>query len=307
MSLLLRRLAILAKIESSYGVDPTPSPSADAVIVENFNHSYPAELEDPPASTGSISPTSHVLLRRTAEITFDVPLKGSGAAGTAPEWGPLLRACGFSETIDPGVSVTYEPESTSIASVTIYAYVDGLLMEFNGCRGNVVLSAIAADKARLSFTFRGKPAAPVDAAFPTISNTDTTSALRVESATFTVGGDVLSINGLTVDMQNEVEFADDITQANALGEAVLGARLPVGTINPEAVLVATKDLYGIWSANTQQAIALSLGSVAGNQVAISIPDARFRELTPGDRQGAFIYDIPFTCVGSDDEVSIVLT
>jgi len=32
-------------------------------------------------------------------LNFSVELVGSGTAGAAPSWGPLLRACGFAETL----------------------------------------------------------------------------------------------------------------------------------------------------------------------------------------------------------------
>jgi hypothetical protein len=39
-------------------------------------------------------------------------IKGSGAAGTAPEIAPLLRGAAWSETVVGGTSVTYKPTST---------------------------------------------------------------------------------------------------------------------------------------------------------------------------------------------------
>ncbi|MCK7495178.1 MAG: hypothetical protein MZW92_31855 [Comamonadaceae bacterium] len=43
------------------------------------------------------------------QLTFDVEIKGSGAAGTAPELGVLLKGCGFGETVVAVTSVTYAP------------------------------------------------------------------------------------------------------------------------------------------------------------------------------------------------------
>ena len=44
-----------------------------------------------------------------SELDFEVELAGSGAAGTAPAWGPLIRACGMSETITAATDVKYAP------------------------------------------------------------------------------------------------------------------------------------------------------------------------------------------------------
>ncbi len=59
---------------------------------------------------------------RTTEITFKVELRGSAAAGSAPEIGDLLEACGMAETVTAGSSVVYSPVSVNDKSVTIYHY-----------------------------------------------------------------------------------------------------------------------------------------------------------------------------------------
>jgi hypothetical protein len=58
---------------------------------------------------GSLSQFPSVSGKRSSKIGFDVELVGSGAAGTAPFWGKLMRACGYSESVIPATSVTYKP------------------------------------------------------------------------------------------------------------------------------------------------------------------------------------------------------
>ena len=48
------------------------------------------------------------------EVTFEVEMAGSGTAGTAPAFGPLLKACGNSETIVTDTSVTYAPSKQQL-------------------------------------------------------------------------------------------------------------------------------------------------------------------------------------------------
>jgi hypothetical protein len=47
-------------------------------------------------------------------VEFDVDLVGSGTAGTAPAWGPLIQACAFAEVIVASTSVTYNPVSSGL-------------------------------------------------------------------------------------------------------------------------------------------------------------------------------------------------
>ena len=50
--------------------------------------------------------SEQLLANTRVECTFSVELAGSGAAGTAPRYGDAIKACGFSETIASGTSVT---------------------------------------------------------------------------------------------------------------------------------------------------------------------------------------------------------
>lgn len=59
----------------------------------NPNRSQIGQLAGVPTTTG-------------ARLTFRVELKGSGVPGTAPSYGPLLRACGMGETVNAGTAVT---------------------------------------------------------------------------------------------------------------------------------------------------------------------------------------------------------
>ena len=60
MALVRQRSLILAKIESTYKTDPTPTGSDDAIEVEGFEQSWPGEsIQRNPvrASLGQLAPT----------------------------------------------------------------------------------------------------------------------------------------------------------------------------------------------------------------------------------------------------------
>ncbi len=117
MSLLMRKSVLLAKIESSYGTDPTPDGTANAILVRNMKMT-PIDAEQ--VSRDNIRPylgNSDTLLAKLGNsIEFEVELAGSGASGLAPSWGPLLKACAFTETVTTAsISIT---RSGSTATVT---------------------------------------------------------------------------------------------------------------------------------------------------------------------------------------------
>jgi hypothetical protein len=99
---LTRKKFLVAKIESTYGTDPVPSGGSDAIQVTNVEVT-PIESDNVQAAAfqGFIGGSTRgtLVANKRVSITFDVELAGSGAAGTAPAFGPLLKAAGLSETV----------------------------------------------------------------------------------------------------------------------------------------------------------------------------------------------------------------
>lgn len=99
MPLLARRRTILARIETTYGVDPTPTGASHAILVRNLEIT---PLDQDLASRDLIRPflgsSEQLPAANRVRVSFDVEMAGSGTAGTAPAWGPLMRACAFAET-----------------------------------------------------------------------------------------------------------------------------------------------------------------------------------------------------------------
>ena len=134
-SVLTRRRLILAKIESVYGTDPTPTGASNAILVRNLEiQPLVAETVNRDLVRPYMGQADQLLARERVEVSFEVELAGSGAAGTAPAYGPILKACGLSETLVTSTSATYAPVSSSFSSVTIYYHEDGIRHKLTGCR-----------------------------------------------------------------------------------------------------------------------------------------------------------------------------
>lgn len=99
MSLLTRKRAILAKIESTYGVDPTPTATLDALLMSNLTVS---PMEMTLAQRNNIKAymgnNPSVLAAIYAKVSFDIEMAGSGTAGVPPAYDELFRGCGLSAT-----------------------------------------------------------------------------------------------------------------------------------------------------------------------------------------------------------------
>ncbi len=120
MALRTRNAVLLAKIEPTEGQDAAPSASTDAVLVENPQINFNPNLIETDEVTGSLDGAGPYVGGMTAEVTFDVLLKGSGSAGSVPEYGDLLKACGWAETIT-AAAIPAAPEACAAGGSTTTA------------------------------------------------------------------------------------------------------------------------------------------------------------------------------------------
>ena len=308
--MLINREVLLAKVETTYNTDPTPTESANAILVENISMKPAgARMVERNAVRASLAPLKQIYGGRLVELTFDVELKGSGTAGTAPELDSLLQGCGFGVTIVPSTSVTYAPVSTGFESVTFYYYQDGIRTIITGAIGNMSATCKAGETGKLSFTFTGHVATPTDTAMasPTYSSIVPSVVLGL---TFTVDSYAAKIDALSFDMTNEVSTPSSISASDGYGQIRIAKRDVNGTIDPESELVATKDYVNEWVSGADAALTTgSIGASAGNIINISMPAIHYREVTDGDRDGIRTQDISFGAAESsgDDEITIAFT
>ena len=173
MPLLTRKRLLLAKAEVTYGTDPTPTGAANAILVRNLEI---VPLQSDVVQRELIRPYlgnyDQLLANTRVQVTFEVELAGSGTAGTAPAYGPVLKACGLSETIAASTSATYAPISASFSSVTLYFFQDGIRHVVTGARGTFTLNGAVGAIPTIAFTMTGVFNAPTDTALsaPTYQN-----------------------------------------------------------------------------------------------------------------------------------------
>ncbi len=309
-NLTTRRKLILAKVESTYNVDPTPTPAADAVLVEELTwQNENLKMIERPAVRPSLGMLQQVYGGRLVTVNFSAEVKGSGAAGTAPEIGALLRACGLGETIVASTSVTYAPVSTALESATLYVYEDGKRIVVTGCRGNVSFALEAGNRVMASFSMTGHVAAQTDVALPA-PTFDTTAPVPFIGGGFTVDAFSAVISSLSFDLANTLAMPESVNGVDGFDEITIVGRDVNGSINPLDELVATEDFIGNFTAGAAMAIATgAIGATAGNILNIDMPAVYYRDATPADRDGLAALDLPFGASESttDDEVSIAFT
>lgn len=268
---------LLFKTETTYGTDPTPSAGSNAILTmegaalsEAGKRLYERRVID-----GSLAPRQAVYGGMLVQLAVSCEIKGSGAAGTAPEIGPLLQACGLGETVVASTSVTYTPVNTGHKSATMYYYESGVFKYvITGVRGDLELVMKAGDIAVANFTFQGKYADPTDVSIPS-----PTYNSQVPKA---VVGMAISVNGVTdiavpswsLKFNNSVGANDDVKASDGYGEILIRDRDPIITIDMETPSVATLALEALRGAGTRFAFQSgTLGSTAGNRVAVTTPSS----------------------------------
>ncbi len=309
MPLLSRKRTILAKTETTYGVDPTPTGAANAILVRNLNITpLNAELVSRDLVRPYLGASEQLIASSYVTVEFEVEMAGSGAAGTAPGYDPLLKACGLASTVDAGVSVTYAPVSATFGSCTIYYNVDGVLHKVTGARGNVEMQIEVGQIPVFRFTFTGLYNAPTDTAAPSVTytafqtplaaNSDNTSAFSL----YSYSGALQSLN---VNLNNAVTYRTLIGAEDVL----MTDRQVGGTAVFEAPTIAQKDYWSLALGTTLGSLDITHGTTAGNKVQISSARAKINNPTYQDANGIHMLQAPFNLVPStsgNDEISIVV-
>lgn len=255
--------------------------------------------------------SEQLLANTRVECTFSVELAGSGSAGTAPRYGKALKACGLSETVSAGTSVTYAPVSSSFSSVTIYYNIDGVLHKVTGARGTFTLNANVGEIPSIDFSFTGIYEAPSDASLPTVTygsqatplifkngNTDTFSLLSYSGC----------LQSVSMDVGNTLVYRELI---GCTKEVLITDRSVSGSVSIEMVSIGTKDYFA--AALTDGSLGnltFQHGTSAGNIVDFASTKIDIGDVSYGDQDGIAMLNIPYTAVPStsgNDEISLAYT
>jgi hypothetical protein len=311
---LTRKKFLIAKIESTYGTDPSPVGGSDAVQVTNLELT-PIESDNVQAAAfqGFIGNSTRgtLVANKRVSVTFDVELAGSGTAGTAPAFGPLLKSCGLSETIVSSTSVTYAPVSSSFDSVTIYCFYDGTQHKITGARGTVSFNMTAGQFAVASFNFIGIYNAPDGTALSgsfTVANQ--AAALEVNDTNVTTatfhGVTSSRIESFDLALNNELLYKE--TASNK--EVLITNRAPGGTAVIEAPAIGTTDFFAKAVAVATGSTNLVLGATGGNIVTVNAAQTDITSCSYADTNGVIALSMPYLALpttAGNNEMSLVFT
>lgn len=310
MSKKMRKLAILAKMETAYGVDPTPTGAANAMVVHDVEVT---PLDGEEVERNNLQPYfGHFPVLQTtrfARIKFNTEMAGSGVVGTAPRYSPLLRACSVGVTVAAGVSVTYSPISDNQESVTVYANIDGINHVMPGVRGTAKFTLGSKGKPMIQYEFMGLWIPLADTALPTPDYTGWVAPVAFNKANTTAAlhGVTVACSQFELTMGNQVEKRD-LTDVDTV-EIV--DRKSSGSMVFENTPVATMDWISVAEARTPGDLELVHGTVPGNIITFSATGTvEIGKPTYTNEQGIQMLNAPLRFVptgAGNNEWSIVLT
>lgn len=130
-----RNQILTAKVESAAGTEESPTVSANAIKAK-FPIPWAADFQAQQTNytQGSLSESAPIISGGGVMVRPGCYLKGAGTGGTAPEFGPLLRACGMSETLT-AADVTGTAQAGAASTITLAA---GASAVDNAYRGMVI-------------------------------------------------------------------------------------------------------------------------------------------------------------------------
>lgn len=303
----MNKLAVLAKIEATQGIEAAPI-AADAIQLSDVNIT---PLEGDTVENNIIRPyfgnSGSTLVSQYSKITFKVPAAGVAVAGAMPGYAALLRACGMAMTTVAGTSVRFDPVTNNMESLTLYANIDGVLQKMLGTVGTVKLTTDAKSIPQWEFDMTGSFALPTDTGMPTVNYAAFVGPLGVNKAntTLLLDGLALAVSNFNFDIGNTVVKRDLINVDTQL----VTNRASQASVTFEAHSMAFKNWITAARTSANVPLVLTHGLGATNSVQLNALRAQVGKPTYSEQDGIQMMTLPLMLIPSsagNDEFSVVI-
>lgn len=309
MPLYDRRKLVLAKVETVVGTDSVPVVATDAVLARDVKvRPLVTQKADRNLLRGYMGSSEQLVVGEYSEIEIEIEAAGAGtSAVTPPAWRSLMRGAGCSGVVNGTTSYDFAPISANFESLTIYANVDGVQHRITGARGTAQLVIAAGDIPVFRFRFIGIYNTPTDVVPGAASFTGWQVPVGVRDSvvpTLTIHGVAKAtapIRQFTLDLGNQLVYRNLIGATSAQ----ITDREPEGSIELEAVTVATKDWWTIVRQATTAALSVSLNTVAFNTVEVAATKVQMTDPQYGEQDGVVMLSMGMRflpTVGNDEFV-----
>lgn len=315
MARLIRNTAILAKLETTAGMNAVPTGADDAMLISNASFDYQVTNVDRALLRGYLGGSEQLVGTRFVQASFECEITGSGTAGTAPVWGRLLQACAFAEET-AATYAAYKPVSTGMKTITIHYVDDGIIHVMRGCMGNFEMAMGEGERPLFKFKFMGLDGGVAEGANPsqaltlwkapqviTDPNSGDIKFGSSYAAGVITGGTTHLSRGINLNAGNDVK-----SMAMLGGQSIdITDRQTTGSIQLELSAANEVALINSINANALTSLSFEHGTSAGYKVAIFAPAVQRINYKKADYQGRRNsgMDLRFIPQTGNDELVIV--
>lgn len=298
------------KIETTEGVDATPTPAANAVITVGLD---PSGLEGDTKVRNIdgqyFGSRPSVLAQVRRPIKFGIEIAGSGVSAiTVPAWMAFLRMCAFDAGVAGASSVVQSLISAAVPSMTLWPFIDNLKLPSLGCRSNLTMTFEDDEIPLFNLDAMGFPPAGMvsEAAPGTPTFTGQAAPLIVSSAntTFSLGGYAAPLRRLVINLGNIIEARSLVGPTDKAMFRNRGVTFEAVVELPD---LGTKNYYTNFENRTTQALQVVHGIAAGNIVQVDGARGEIGLITLSEDQGVAMATIPgrlLPTAAGNDELSI---
>lgn len=298
--LLKRRRILACKAETTPGTAEALTAAEAAFIAYDAMLQQSAEMEERLAQGSFNRHPSHVS-RRMGRMTFKSHFIASSA--TPAGWASWLAGCGLGYNTSYYQASPLAPDGAGSAtdSLTFGLYTDGKLKQIHGAMGNGVLNLPAGRVGFAEWDFQGIWDAPTDVAL-LVPTYPSVAPMRVVSSALALGayGD-FKVGNIRIDIGNVLYPREDVDAASGIYFVCVSDRLTKITIDPEAGLVATKDVYGEWLAGTEADLTCVLSN-GSYKCTITVSDVQIINPQEADRSGVEVDSLE--CQANTDDLKL---
>lgn len=281
--------------------------AADACRTVSVERADGIAILDKEQVNGSTSPGKSTIGEKITSWTIICHNKGSGTAGTAPEFGPMMQASGRKETLVGATSATYTPVPEK-KTVSCQLEVGGRVYKLEGGAGSMALDPITG---LLTFTIQGKFIAMTEASATADPVFDSTEVVTTGGVSFTFNSIACILRSIELQDGAQVAKRGNWNDATGVQAFVVSSHVPVGTLKVEDMPIATLNLETEVTGAEQRAWTLTRGATAGNICTISGSKMQLTGFAPENDGGVAVVNCPFklqdSAAGAQDFSTIAYT
>lgn len=268
----------VGKLETTYGTDivPAAGTAADMVLCEKISI---MPIEADVVTRERVQPWHGNkgvpgLYNRAVKLGLTVPFCGSGAAGTAPAWGKIMRMCGMAEVLTASTKAEYGVVSTGQESGTFYYLMDGTRHRGLGTRGTFEINIAAGDEPTIAFDLTCLYSDPTAVALPTGVYSAWRPALipRATTLTCTINSVSYPMRSMRYTHRNSL-LVRDIPLRNEVRITERAPDLELLLEAPDGLTPA--NFFAAANGETEHPILISLAGSAGDVVELQFGRARY--------------------------------